>query len=123
MRPMSLSLLGMLMIPIVATAQALAPGKYSGRLEYVEISGRTVSDLSTLTIEKIDGDRVQGTAYIGFQFCREDVPFSGRIVGDKLTVGGKHAKEMCNFLWDLTVSGDKLEGKSRSGKVSVRLSR
>ncbi|MDZ7653201.1 MAG: hypothetical protein U5L03_11965 [Burkholderiaceae bacterium] len=123
MHPVAFALLGVLMVPIAATAQALAPGKYSGRMEYVETSGKTVSDLTTLTIEKIDGDRVQGTAYIGFQSCREDVPFSGRIVGDKLTVGAKHSKEMCSFHWDLTVSGNKLEGKSRSGKVAVRLSR
>ena len=103
-------------------AQQLAPGKYTGRMEFTSPAGKPINETVTLTIEKVDGDRVEGIAWVGTRLCSVDTPFAGRLEGDTLKLRGAPLKEKCGVNWDLKVAGDKLEGTTASG-YAVRLSR
>jgi hypothetical protein len=100
-------------------AQQLAPGKYSGRVDYVA-GGTQRNDSVSLNIEKVEGNRFQGSAWVGTPNCRADVPVQGKLDGDTMKVWGKGEK--CGVKWELKLEGDKLEGTT-SGGSSVRLSK
>jgi hypothetical protein len=110
-----------------ASAQNIAPGKYSGTMTYVGGGGKTRTDGVEIKIDKVEGGAVQGTATrLVSGFCRGEVPVEGTIDGDKLTLrtvkGAAEVKEGCGFSWELKVDGQKLEGKSASG-TSLQLSK
>jgi hypothetical protein len=111
------------MPPLSVLAQSIAPGKYSGRVEFTWAGdARRMSEMVTLTIDKVEGDRFEGVAWVGFKFCQVDTPVQGRLEGDLLKVRGKPVKEKCGISWDLKVDGNKLEGKSSSGN-EIKLSK
>ncbi len=111
------SLLVLATAAAAATAQTIAPGKYTGNKIGTTASGKPDSNMVTLTIEKVEGDQVQGVAWVGGKHCRVDVPAEGQLNGDVLTLTGKSDKDKCGFKWQLKVIGDKLEGKTGSGDV------
>ena len=110
------ALLGLLVQPLTAGAQALAPGKYSGTFSYLWM-GKPMQDMATLTIETVEGNQFQGVAWLGNKTCRVDTPVRGRLDGETLTVTGKPVKEGCGIRWDLKVDGAKFEGKTSGGNT------
>jgi len=112
------ALFGLLISPLPVLAQAIAPGKYTGRMEFKWAGdGRLMSEMVTLTIEKVEGDRFQGVAWVGVKSCKVDTPVQGRLEGDVLKVRGAPVKEKCGISWDLKVDGNKLEGKTSTGSA------
>ena len=117
------ALFGLLISPLPVLAQTIAPGKYSGRFEFKWAGdGRLMSEMATLTIDKVEGDRFQGVAWVGVKSCQVDTPVQGRLEGDVLKVRGAPVKEKCGINWDLKVDGNKLEGKSSTGS-EIKLSK
>ena len=116
------ALFGLLISPLPVLAQTIAPGKYTGRMEFMWAGGRLMSEMVTLTIDKVEGDRFQGVAWVGVKFCSVDTPVQGRLEGDVLKVRGAPVKEKCGINWDLKVDGNKLEGKSSTGS-EIKLSK
>jgi hypothetical protein len=100
--------------------QSLTAGKYSGRIDF-NYAGTMRSEMATLTVEKVEGDQIQGVAWIGTSNCKVDVPVRGRWEGDTLKVRGK-AVSGCGVSWDLRLVGDKLEGTTSAGSA-IRLSK
>jgi hypothetical protein len=85
-------------------------------------AGKPFNETVTLTIDKVDGDRVVGVAWVGSRLCSVDTPFTGRLEGDTLKLRGAPLKEKCGVNWELKVAGDKLEGTTAGG-YTVRLSK
>jgi hypothetical protein len=108
------------LLALPAAAQQLEAGKYSGRLDYVT-AGTARNQMVSLTVEKVEGDRFEGVAWVGTPNCRVDVPVRGRWEGDTLKVRGK-ADKGCGVGWDLKRVGDALEGTT-SGGNPIRLSK
>jgi hypothetical protein len=122
-RLIGVALFGLLISPLPILAQAMAPGKYSGRMEFIwPGDGRRMSEMVTLTIDKVEGDRFEGIAWVGIRACQVDTPVRGRLEGDVLKVRGAPVKEKCGINWDLKVDGNKLEGKSSTGS-EIKLSK
>jgi hypothetical protein len=119
-----LALFGLLMPPpLLVLAQAITPGKYNGKVEFTwSGDGRRMSEMATLSIDKVEGDRFEGVAWVGYSFCKVDTPVQGRLEGDLLKVRGKPVKEKCGISWDLKVDGNKLEGKTPAGN-EIKLSK
>jgi hypothetical protein len=111
---------GLLLLTFPAVGQQLEPGKYSGRVEYIA-AGTARSQMVSLTVEKVEGDRFEGIAWVGTANCGVDVPVRGKWEGDTLKVRGK-ADKGCGIGWDLKRAGDALEGKT-SGGNSIRISK
>jgi hypothetical protein len=110
------ALLGFLSQPFTASAQSLAPGKYTGTFYYLWM-GKPMQDMVTLTIETVEGNQFQGTAWLGNKLCRVDTPVKGRLDGETLTVTGKAVKEGCGIRWELKAEGTKFEGKTSGGNT------
>ncbi len=115
------ALFGLLVQPLPAVAQALAPGKYTGHIAFLWM-GKPVQEMVRLTIDKVEGNQSEGTAWVGTKLCSVDTPVRGEIEGDMLKVRGKAVKENCGIRWDLKVSGSTLEGTTPNGST-LRLSR
>ncbi|HQR22799.1 MAG TPA: hypothetical protein PLE54_18790 [Burkholderiaceae bacterium] len=113
-----LALLGLLIQPLPAAAQELAPGKYTGNMSFLW-SGKPMQDMVTLTIDKVQGNRFEGVAWVGTKRCQVDTPVQGRLDGDTLKVTGKAVKEDCGIRWELKVVGNKLEGTTPGGNAIV----
>ena len=117
-----LALVALSLPPRLVLAQTVSPGKYTGRMELVNPAGKPMNETVTLTIDKVDGDRVEGVAWVGTRLCSVDTPFTGRLEGDTLKLRGAPLKEKCGVNWELKVVGDKLEGTTAGGNT-VRLSK
>jgi hypothetical protein len=104
-----------------AVAQSVTPGKYTGRVDFM-VAGNAVGQTAELTIVKVEGDRIEGVAWVGVTFCRVDTPVTGRIEGDVLKVRGKAVKENCGVSWDLKMADDVLEGTTSRGNA-IRMSK
>lgn len=80
--------------PMLALAQTVQPGKYTGNAFFVFVD-KPMSHMVTLTVDKFVEDRVQGVAWAGGAFCRVGTPVRGRIKGDVLKLRGAPVKEGC----------------------------
>ena len=69
----------------------------------------------SLTIDKVEGNQIEGVARVGTKRCRVDTPVQGQLDGDTLKVTGKAVNEDCGIRWELKVDGNKLEGKTPAG--------
>jgi len=78
-----------------------------------------MQEMVTLTIDKVEGNQIEGVAWVGIKLCRVDTPVQGQLSGDKLKVTGKPVKQDCGIRWDLKVEGNKLEGTTPSGYTIV----
>jgi hypothetical protein len=106
-----------------AVAQVqLQPGKYTGRMEYVNPAGKPMNDTVTLIIEKSGPEGFEGVAWDGRRNCQVDTPVQGRWDGATLKVRGKALKDGCGVSWELKTAGDALEGTGTGGKT-LKLSR
>jgi hypothetical protein len=114
----ALLLLGLMVQPLVVAAQTVAPGKYTGYMHFTW-AGKPMQEMATLTIEKVDGNEIQGVAWVGTKRCRVDTPVQGKLDGDALKVTGKAVKEDCGIRWELKVAGNKLEGTTPAGNTIV----
>ncbi len=103
-----------------AFAQDGIVGKYTGMMEVGRASGGpTRHDTVYLVIHKVDAGIVEGTATLGARGCG-DVAVNGVLDGSKLTLHHSakgEAKQGCGVNWELTVAGNKLEGKTKSGNT------
>jgi len=116
--------IGLLPAPLVALAQSVSTGTYVGRMEFVDpSSGKPVSAMTSVTLDQVEGGKVKGSVYLPYASCREDVAVAGRVSGDTLTLWGKGSKEGCGVHWDLRISSNTLDGKSRSGATSISVSK
>ena len=111
-------LLGLVVQPLLVAAQGLAPGKYSGNVNFLW-AGKPMQELVTLTIDKVEGNQIEGVAWVGMKRCRVDTPVRGQLSGDTLKVTGKALKEDCGIRWELKIDGNKLEGTTPSGYTIV----
>ena len=111
-------LLGLMVQPVLVAAQVLTPGKYTGNTNFIWV-GKPMQEMVTLTIDKVDGNQIQGVAWVGTKRCRVDTPVQGHLSGDTLKVTGKAVKEDCGIRWELKVDGNKLEGTTPGGSTIV----
>ena len=111
-------LLGLMVQPLLVAAQALTPGKYTGNMNFMWM-GKPMQEMVTLTLDKVEGNRIQGAAWVGTKRCQVDTPVQGQLEGDMLKVTGKAVKEDCGIRWELKVVGDKLEGTTPGGSTIV----
>jgi len=110
---------GLFIAPLAVQAQTtLAPGKYQGNINFLW-SGRPMQEMVTLTVDKVEGDRFEGVAWVGIKLCRVDTPVHGQIDGDSVKVTGKGVKDNCGIRWDLKLDGNKLEGTASGGNKLV----
>jgi hypothetical protein len=123
MRRIHLVVSGVLLAPLVVLAQSVSTGKYVGRIEFPDPSGKTMSEMTSVTLDQVEGGKVKGSVYVPYAPCREDVAIVGRVSGDTLTLWGKGSSEACGVHWDLKVAGNTLAGKSRSGRTSISVSK
>jgi hypothetical protein len=123
MRRIRLAASGLLLAPLIVLAQSVSTGKYVGRMEFPDPSGRTVSEMTSVTLDQVEAGKVKGSVYVPYPPCREDVAVVGRISGDTLSIWGKGSSEACGVHWDLKVAGNTLAGKSRSGRTSISVSK
>ena len=111
-------LLGLMVQPLLVAAQELAPGKYTGNMNFLW-SGKPMQEMVTLTIDKVEGNQIEGVAWVGTKLCRVDTPVQGQLNGDTLKVTGKAVKQDCGIRWELKVKGNKLEGTTPGGSTIV----
>ena len=111
-------LLGLMVQPLLVAAQVLAPGKYTGNMNFLWV-GKPMQEMVTLTIDKVEGNQIEGVAWVGTKRCRVDTPVQGQLNGDTLKVTGKAVKEDCGIRWELKVEGNKLEGTTPAGYTIV----
>ena len=109
-------LLGLMVQPLLVAAQALVPGKYTGNMNFLW-QGKPMQEMVTLTIDKVEGNQIQGVAWVGTKLCRVDTPVQGQLDGDTLKVTGKAVKENCGIRWELKVEGNKLKGTTPAGNA------
>ena len=107
---------GLMFQPPVVAAQGLAPGKYTGNINFMWV-GKPMQEMVTLTLDKVEGNQIQGVAWVGTKRCQVDTPVQGRLDGDVLKVTGKAVKEDCGIRWELKVVGNKLEGTTPGGST------
>lgn len=123
MRRIHLAVSFLLLAPLAVLAQSVSTGKYVGRIEFPDPSGRPMSEMTNVTLDQVEGGKVKGSVYVPYAPCREDVAIVGRVSGDTLTLWGKGSSEACGVHWDLKISGNTLAGKSRSGRTSINVSK
>ena len=111
-------LLGLMVQPLLVAAQALTPGKYTGNMNFMWV-GKPMQEMVTLTLDKVEGNRIQGVAWVGTKRCQVDTPVQGQLEGDMLKVTGKAVKEDCGIRWEMKVVGNKLEGTTPGGSTIV----
>ena len=115
---LSFMLLGLMAQPLLVAAQALVPGKYTGNMNFLW-SGKPMQEMVTLTIDKVEGNQIEGVAWVGTKLCHVDTPVHGQLDGDTLKVTGKAVKQDCGIRWELKVKGSKLEGTTPGGSTIV----
>ena len=111
-------LLGLMVQPLLVAAQTVAPGKYTGNINFMWL-GKPMHEMVTLTVDKVEGNQIQGVAWVGTKRCQVDTPVQGQLDGDALKVLGKAVKEDCGIRWELKVVGNKLEGTTPGGSTIV----
>ena len=115
---LSFMLLGLIVQAPLAAAQVLEPGKYTGNMNFLW-SGKPMQEMVTLTIDKVEGNQIEGVAWVGTKLCHVDTPVHGQLDGDTLKVTGKAVKQDCGIRWELKVKGNKLEGTTPGGSTIV----
>ena len=113
---LGLMLVGLMLQAPVVAAQELAPGKYTGQINFTWV-GKPMQEMVTLSVDKVQGNQIEGVAWVGTKRCQVDTPVQGRLDGDVLKVTGKAVKEDCGIRWELKVVGNKLEGTTPGGST------
>ena len=113
---LGLMLVGLMFQAPVVAAQELAPGKYTGQINFTWV-GKPMQEMVTLSVDKVQGNQIEGVAWVGTKRCQVDTPVQGRLDGDVLKVTGKAVKEDCGIRWELKVVGNKLEGTTPGGST------
>lgn len=105
------------LLPSYGYAQQFEPGKYVG--EFVVTSsfpGKERAVRLELVFESAKEGLVKGVGKSQSPSCRgAEVPFVGKLQGNKLELRSAEERTSCTMQYSLTVDGNKLVGTTRSG--------
>lgn len=93
-----------------------------------EWKASTVGNTLSMTITKIDGERVQGSVFIrgNAPYHNKDIPFVGKLAGNTFSTETATQPGSPPMQWQLTVdpTGTKMEGTAQAtARASISLSK